>query len=402
MATSLLDALYRRAIRPSLFAFPSEWIHNHTLWALEQAALSPAALAGLRRLFQIPELPVEPFGLRFPNPVGLAAGMDKFARATPLWEALGFGFCELGGVTAWPQPGNPQPRMFRAIAERALVNRMGFNNPGSEAMATALKAWKDWNLWPSSPVGINLGKSKRTPVESAPWDYAQSLERLHAAGDFFVVNVSSPNTPGLRSLQDAEALSAILRALDAVAAQRAHPKPILIKIAPDLEALDLEAILDVAQSHGIAGLVATNTTVARPETRDARSRATFDQTGGLSGRPLRARSLEWVRAAYEKTEGRLPIIGVGGIFSARDAWESLAAGASLVQLYTALVYEGPGAPSRIVRELASALDRAQMASVAELTGSGAPTASSCTSPNKGNLPLALTLCRRSRFSARTP
>lgn len=299
--------------------------------------------------YGVPSLPVQLFGIRFPNPVGLAAGMDKHAAAVPIWQALGFGFAELGGVTAHPQPGNPAPRMFRAAAEGALVNRMGFNNPGAQAVADRLRAWRDSGRWPRHPIGINLGKSKITPLENAAEDYAASFRLLRDLADFFVVNVSSPNTPNLRQLQDKGALDEILAALAEINSQT--KRPILVKVAPDLAFEALDEILELAGPRQIAGIVATNTTIGRPGTADPESQRIYSEAGGLSGKPLRARSTEVIRHLYLQTKGRLPIIGVGGIFSAQDAWEKICAGASLVQIYTGLVYEGPGVARSIVRGL---------------------------------------------------
>src|SRR6266513_4619958 len=242
--------IYRDLIRPALFSLDSEAIHNRTLNALGWLGRHEVFCEALASFYRAPGMPVELFGLQFPNPVGLAAGMDKHAAAVPVWEALGFGFAELGGVTWHPQPGNPAPRMFRAVADEALINRMGFNNPGAVAIAAKLTEWRSLGFWPKHPVGINLGKSKITPLERAPEDYASSLRALWPHADFFVVNVSSPNTPNLRQLQDKAALDEILAALQEVQSTMPEPpqssgarasspasaanKPILVKVAPDL------------------------------------------------------------------------------------------------------------------------------------------------------------------------
>jgi dihydroorotate dehydrogenase len=311
-------------------------------------------------------LPVEVLGLTFPNPIGLAAGMDKFANALPAWAALGFGFTELGAVTWHAQPGNALPRVFRAVSERVIINRMGFNNPGAEAVARALANWRALGRWPNHPVGINLGKSKVTSLEKAPEDYANSFRVLRPHADFFVVNVSSPNTPNLRMLQDKAALDDILAAIQeeersAVSNQRSEigarsagtilPKPVLVKVAPDLSFEALDEILELVEPRRIAGIVATNTTIDRPEASDAGLRRIYAEAGGLSGPPLRKRSTEVVRHLYRQTRGRLPIVGVGGIFDAECAWEKITAGASLLQLYTGLVYEGPSVAKTIIQGL---------------------------------------------------
>lgn len=340
----------------------SENIHDLTLKRLGAASRSAAICRAVRAIYGAPKLPVKAFGLTFPNPVGLAAGMDKRAAAVPIWPSFGFGFSELGGVTWHPQPGNRKPRMFRAIADGALVNRMGFNNPGAEAMAETLRVWKERGRWPDHPVGINLGKSKKTPLEEAAGDYLNSFQALREYADFFVVNVSSPNTPNLRKLQDKAALDEILAALQEVnkpagknekpADEPASvPRPILVKVAPDLSNHALDEILELTGPRNVAGIVATNTTIERPETTDQKSAKTYAQKGGLSGRPLRDRSTEVIKHLSEQTNRKLPIIGVGGIFNTDDAWEKIKAGACLVQVYSGLVYEGPAIASDIVKGL---------------------------------------------------
>jgi dihydroorotate dehydrogenase len=360
-------AFYRNIIRPALFGFDSEQIHNFTVKALGGLSGSAIACDLLHDFFGAPRLPVQVCGLNFPNPIGLAAGMDKHAAAVPVWEALGFGFVELGGVTWHPQPGNLSPRMFRAVRDQALINRMGFNNPGAEAIAKRLEGWKRAERWPKHPVGLNLGKSKITPLERAAEDYANSFRRLRAFADFFVVNVSSPNTPNLRQLQDKAALDEILAALQEQ--QTADDrKPIFVKVAPDLSFDALNEILELVEPRGLSGIVATNTTIARPETSDPELRRVYAEAGGLSGRPLRTRSTEVIRHLYRQTKGRLPIIGVGGISSTEDAWEKITTGASLLQVYTALVYEGPGVAGQMVRGLIVRLEQRGLKSLSEAVG----------------------------------
>ena len=349
---------YRNWVRPLLFLQDSERIHNRTLQGLALLSASPMLCRAMAGWFDVPGLPVEAFGLRFPNPVGLAAGMDKGAVAVPAWEAMGFGFSELGGVTRHGQPGNPEPRMFRAPGEEALLNRMGFNNPGADALAARLEKWHAAGQWPAHPVGINLGKSKVTSLADAASDYAYSFGKLWGLADFFVVNVSSPNTPNLRQLQDKSALDEILAALQEVNAARrreAGPtgrlKPILVKVAPDLSFDALDDVVSLVGPRALDGLVATNTTIARPGTSDPVARIVYNETGGLSGRPVRERSTEVIRHLYRQTAGRVPIIGVGGISRVEDAWEKVLAGASLLQVYSALVYEGPSLPSVLVAGL---------------------------------------------------
>ena len=351
----LMSWLYRHLARPLLFSQDSEAIHDRTMQGLALASRSPWLCSAIAGWLDVPDLPVTRFGLRFPNPVGLAAGMDKQALAVPIWRSFGFGFAELGGVTQHAQPGNPQPRMFRAVAEEALINRMGFNNPGATALAARLADWHQRGVWPAHPVGINLGKSKITPLNQAAEDYATSFELLASSADFFVVNVSSPNTPNLRQLQDRAALDEILARLQEVNARRTAsgglPKPILVKVAPDLSFAALDEIVSLVGPRQVAGLVATNTTITRPPTDDAVATHIYRETGGLSGRPLRQRATEVVRHLYRATQGRVPIIGVGGIGSAADAWEKVLAGASLVQIYSAMVFQGPGVVHEVVTGL---------------------------------------------------
>jgi dihydroorotate dehydrogenase len=346
---------YRNALRPVLFSQDAESIHNRTMGMLNWAGRHGTVCDAMRSLLGAPELPVELFGLRFPNPVGLAAGMDKNAVALPAWAAMGFGFTELGAATWLAQPGNPQPRVFRAISEDAIVNRMGFNNRGAEAIAEKLAEWKRLNRWPKHPVGMNLGKSKITPLEKAAEDYANSFRVLRPHLDFFVVNVSSPNTPNLRQLQDKKALDEIFSALREVQQGDARQKPILVKVAPDLSFEALDEILELTGPRNIAGIVATNTTISRPVSQDPVVQTVYAETGGLSGRPLKARSTEVIRHLYRQSKGTLPIIGVGGIFNAADAWEKIAAGASLVQVYTGLIYEGPSICRNVVNGLIARL-----------------------------------------------
>jgi dihydroorotate dehydrogenase len=357
---------YRNLVRPILFRQDAERAHDFALKLLARASRDKFIGGAVGKFFSAPELPVKLFGLKFPNPIGVAAGMDKFAAAVPVWEKLGFGFCELGGVTWHAQPGNPAPRMFRAVADEAIINRMGFNNPGAEILAQKLSAWKNSTRWPKHPVGINLGKSKITPLENAAADYANSFRVLRVLADFFVVNVSSPNTPNLRQLQDKTALDEILAAIQKL---NEIKKPILVKIAPDLSFEALDEILELIVSRNISGIVATNTTILRPSKNDSRAKNIFAETGGLSGKPLRARSTEIIRHIFKQTNGKLPIIGVGGIFSADDAWEKITAGASLLQIYTGMVYEGPGLAKKIVSGLHQRLEKSGMKNLQAAIGS---------------------------------
>jgi dihydroorotate dehydrogenase len=336
--------------------------------ALAWVSRNEVVCDAVESIFGAPSLPVDLFGLRFPNPIGLAAGMDKYADAIPAWAALGFGFSELGGVTWHAQPGNPPPRLFRAVAEEAIVNRMGFNNPGAEALSQKLGQWRAKGRWPNHPIGINLGKSKVTPLEKAAEDYANSFRALLPHADFFVLNVSSPNTPNLRKLQDKAALEEILKTMAEVQSREAKTKPILVKVAPDLSFEALDEIVELAMARGLAGIVATNTTINRPQTKNPQTQLVYAEAGGLSGRPLRLRSTEIIRHLYLQTEGKLPIIGVGGIFDAEDAWEKIIAGASLIQIYTGLVYRGPSVVKEIVRGLRERMDERGFSEIGQAVG----------------------------------
>jgi dihydroorotate dehydrogenase len=337
--------VYSRVVRPVLFRLgkgDAEVAHERTLQGLRLLSRVP----GLSRLPVGSERTV--FGVRFPGPVGLAAGMDKNGIALRAWPALGFGFVEVGTVTAQPQPGNPRPRLFRLVEHEAVINRMGFNNLGSEALVERLAAYGPLGY----PLGISIGKSKVTPLEDAVEDYVTSLRRLYRYGDYFAVNVSSPNTPGLRALQDAGHLRELLTALHAEAADLSAGglagKPILVKIAPDLTSSAIDELLQVCTDIGVAGIIATNTTIGRP---GVESDPLAAETGGLSGRPLTETAAKTVAHIHAQTGGALPIIGVGGILDPTDAVRLVDAGASLVQLYTGLIYRGPGLVRRINRSL---------------------------------------------------
>jgi len=323
-------------IRPLLFRMNAEAAHHFALGMLERM---PPGLS--RSVFgPAPRAEREVAGIRFRNPVGLAAGMDKNAVALPAWEALGFGFVEVGTITAKAQPGNPQPRLFRYPELGALINRMGFNNDGADAVAARLAALQQSGRWPQIPVGVNLGKSKVTPLEEAAEDYLHSFRALLPFGDYFVVNVSSPNTPGLRELQDKDALTHIVRTL------RDHDatKPLFVKIAPDLNDPQLDAILELAAAENLAGLIATNTTLDHSALAGRR-----DETGGLSGAPLRTRAAEITRRLCAGA-GRA-VIASGGIMDAAAARERFEAGAVLVQIYTGFIYRGPALIRDIVKEI---------------------------------------------------
>jgi dihydroorotate dehydrogenase len=358
--------LYRSLVRPALFRLAPETAHEFALHALV-AALKPEAARRLaaRRLGRAPFGALKRFGLSFDNPVGLAAGFDKNGRAVHELAALGFGFLEVGTVTRLAQPGNPQPRLFRLPLDRALVNRQGFNNEGAAALAARLES----RGRPRCVLGINIGKSRVVELAEATADYLASFEIVRPHADYVTINVSSPNTPNLRELQRADALDALLSALqtrnrelsqpaEGVAATTARRVPLLLKVAPDLEEGHLEMIVDVARRNEIDGIIATNTTISRENlSHTPPGVVSRIGVGGLSGAPLRARSTEVIRALYRLSRGTIKIVGVGGIFDAADAWEKICAGASLLQLYTGFIYEGITAARDINEGLAEILRR---------------------------------------------
>jgi dihydroorotate dehydrogenase len=377
MKGGLLD-IYQLAVRPLLFSAlkaDPEVVHKrslallHAIDANPTAVLSKLAKACFGQYFcrSDERLTSSLFGLNFPNPVGLAAGFDKDGIAAGMWQYLGFGFAELGTVTYHPQPGNPQPRLFRLPQDRAALNRMGFNNLGSEAMMTALQQRQQRDF--SIPIGINLGKSKITPLEAAAADYLGSFQRLQAVGDYFVINVSSPNTPNLRDLQAIEPLRIIF---DTLQQENQGRKPILVKIAPDLAWEDIAAVVELSQAYRLAGIIATNTTIDRSQLTTQVIAATGNkvttEAGGISGAPVRQKSTEVIRFIHEQTSGKLPIIGVGGIFTADDAWEKITAGASLIQVYTGWTYNGPWMVDRILTGLLAKLESYRLSSISEAIG----------------------------------
>lgn len=331
---------YSLIVRPLLSVMDSEKAHKRALLGLRLASFTFLGRLLLRTMYRPKNVQIEEYEMKFENPLGLAAGMDKKAEAMRGWETLGFGFIEVGGITEHEQIGNPKPRMFRSSKHSALVNRMGFNNPGSQKMASHLaKARK-----PNVPLFLNVGKSKVTSLEDAHLDYAKTVELCGPYVDGFVINVSSPNTPNLRELQKDEDLARIISEVK----QYSGSKPVLVKIAPDLEDIQIKSIVDTARGMGCAGIVATNTTIARPDDSDIMS-----ENGGLSGKPLNKRSTEVIRLIADHTDGKWPIIGVGGISNSDDAWEKISNGASLIQIYSSMVFNG----ASVVKEIVNGLDR---------------------------------------------
>ncbi|WP_017315909.1 quinone-dependent dihydroorotate dehydrogenase [Mastigocladopsis repens] len=370
--------IYKDALRPLLFTLlkaDPEWLHSSTIHSLSWLGKTPnqASANWINKLlvqsFSLSDARLEQtlFGLHFPNPLGLAAGFDKDGIAVPIWSSLGFGFAEVGTVTFHPQPGNPRPRLFRLPLDKAALNRMGFNNQGAAAMAARLAEVQQFNV--PIPIGINLGKSKITPLEEAAKDYLYSFRLLQDCGDYFVVNVSSPNTPGLRSLQDAAMLSCILEALQK---ENTTQKPVFVKIAPDLEWEAIADIISLAKTYQLAGIIATNTTIRRDTLKTQvitqTGKSPQQEAGGISGVPVRERSTEVIRFIWQQTAGQLPIIGVGGIFTPEDAWEKITAGACLIQVYTGWIYEGPAMIRHILKGLLSKLEQNGLNSISEAVG----------------------------------
>lgn len=341
--------MYKILIKPFFFLFPPEKAHHLTLFLLNIVLAIPLVSHLFRSLHRVrnEKLKRTLFGLTFENPVGLAAGFDKDGKYYRAMSSLGFGFIEVGTVTPKGQVGNPQPRLFRLPKDEALINRMGFNNEGVDALVERLKKGKPKNLI----VGGNIGKNKVTPNEEAVNDYAISFEKLFPYVDYFVVNVSSPNTPGLRELQDKEPLTKLLSHLQDLNHQKPQPKPILLKIAPDLTNEQLDDILEIVENTKIEGLIATNTTIDRSGLTTNRQNIEKIGNGGLSGAPVTKRSTEVIRYLSKASNGKVTIIGVGGISSPEDALEKLNAGASLIQVYSGLIYEGPSLVKRINKAL---------------------------------------------------
>lgn len=343
-----------------------EWAHEQTVHALKVMQAIPPVKSAYQKWMTVADSRLESkhWGLRFPNPVGLAAGFDKHAHVYPALASLGFGFVEVGTLTPRPQPGNASPRLFRLPEDEGLINRMGFNNHGvEEAKQTFARLPR-----PAIPIGINLGKNKDTPNEHAADDYQAGLEALYPYGDYFVINISSPNTQGLRDLQQADALQGLLATVlgkrNHLAEQTEKHRPILLKVAPDLSLEQLSDIVHTALGLGIDGIIATNTTLAREGLHSPHKK----ETGGLSGRPLTNRSTELIRQLYSITQGKVPIIGVGGIFTGKDAFDKIRAGANLIQVYTGMIYRGPSIARLINQELLQLFEQEQISSIQEAVG----------------------------------
>jgi dihydroorotate dehydrogenase len=356
-------SLYTSLLRPALFTLDAERAHDVMLRTIARPAVSRALRVLVPQPPRDARLHQRVLGLSFDHPLGLAAGLDKQGTALAAWAAVGFAFAEIGTVTPRPQPGNPRPRLFRLPSDSAVINRFGFNSAGAEDVARNLAA-----LTPAAlRIGVNLGKNKETPNERAADDYARAVDALHPFAQYFVVNVSSPNTKGLRDLQESRALRALLdQVVQRVRAVTARPIPVLVKVSPDMAAADLLAAVDAALEGGAAGVVATNTTTARSGL--VTNGPVVSETGGLSGAPLRKVANDACALLFKHLGRRVPLIGVGGISSADDAYARIRAGASLVQIYTALIYEGPALVANIVRGVRDRLARDGLSNVQEAIG----------------------------------
>ncbi len=361
------NLLYRNIFKPVLFRMDPEKAHHLVIGGLGAGVRIPGTLAAMQSMYGItstPDMTTELFGITFPGPVGLAAGLDKNAQAVTGLSASGFGFMEVGTVTPKPQPGNEQPRLFRLPSDQALINRMGFNNEGAWAMADRLRHLVDHPI----PIAVNIGKNKATPNEQAAADYKACISELYTYADFFVVNISSPNTPDLRNLQHGnelkELLAEVMQEMNAQAQNHGTSKSVLVKIAPDVSDAELEYMVETIRQSGAAGIIATNTTLSR----DGLTHNHAGETGGLSGRPLTERSTEIISCVYRQTEGKLPIIGCGGIFSSEDAYDKIKAGSSLVEIYTSFIYEGPQVTRRLHNGIRELMQRDGFAHISEAVG----------------------------------
>ncbi|WP_131923965.1 quinone-dependent dihydroorotate dehydrogenase [Hazenella coriacea] len=354
------------SLRSVLFKMNPEIAHDWTIRSLKLMQSTPGMTSLYHSWMGVRDarLISKRWGITFPNPVGLAAGFDKHATVYPALASLGFGFVEVGTLTPRPQPGNPLPRLFRLPEDQALINRMGFNNHGVEQAKMSLERLKK----PSIPLGINLGKNKDTPNQIAASDYQKGLSTLYPYGDYFVINISSPNTQGLRDLQHVESLQQLITDILSTRSQLVEKyqqhKPILVKVAPDLSKEALTDIIQVAHQMKVDGIIATNTTLSRDHLHSQHQQ----ETGGLSGRPLSQRSTDFIRHIYQLTQGNLPIMGVGGIFTGTDAYEKIRAGASLIQVYTGMMYRGPSIAKFINQELLALLEKDQLSSIDEAVG----------------------------------
>lgn len=348
--------MYKKIVKPIFFKMDPETAHHMTIGMMRKAGRVPLAGSLLRAMYDVkemPELEVELFGTQYKHPVGLAAGLDKNGEAVKAFSSVGLSHIEVGTVTPLPQPGNELPRLYRLPEDDALINRMGFNNEGTEAMASYLEKATPARV----PIWVNIGKNKVTPNEQATDDYRKCIQDLYSLGDVFVINISSPNTPDLRKLQHGAYLTELLEAAtDEMKRQAAGQpvKPIILKISPDLTNEQLNEIIESVMKSGVSGIMATNTTISRDESLQSSRQS---EPGGLSGKPLATRSTEVIHDIYKLTEGKLPIIGCGGVFTGQDAYDKICAGASLIQIYTSMIYHGPAVTKNMAKELLQLLRR---------------------------------------------
>ncbi len=359
---------YRTLVRPILRTIDSEKAHKYSINILSKFGEGSTGKIILNSIYGTKDEPITIFDTPFRHPVGLAAGFDKGADILSTWPALGFSWGEYGGITRFPQDGNPKPRMFRANKENALINRMGLNNPGAIAVKDKLIQRQSVNKWPNIPVAANIGRSSKINNNDSHLDYSETLDILWEYADIFVLNVSSPNTPKLRELQNKSYLDKILIECMKIKSKKRLQKPILLKLSPDRNNNQILDSVEVALKHGINGVVATNTTIKKPIPLNTQSRKVFSQEGGLSGRPLHKRSLEVIDKIYNHTNGKIPIIGVGGIESVDTAWASITSGASLLQLYSSLVFKGPSVVSNIVNGIKKKRIEEGFSSISEAVG----------------------------------
>ena len=354
-----------KTVRKALFLQDAEESHM-LISALGKVLGTAPARRPIAALYRLEDerLSTHVFGIDFRNPIGLAAGFDKNAELIPILASLGFGFIEIGTVTPQPQPGNPRPRLFRLPEDEAVVNRMGFNSKGAVFVREELRHIRHSRV----VIGVNIGRNKSTSNEDALLDYEKCFDNLSDYADYVVINVSSPNTPNLRELQEKKPLMKLLKHVQTINFRKAYPKPILLKIGPDLSQSQLDDVIEIVRQTAVRGIIATNTSVSRSGLRTSKRVVDRAGDGGLSGQPLKRRSTEVIRYIFSKSKGKIPIIGVGGVFSAEDAYEKIRAGASLVELYTGLIYEGPGLVKKIKQGLVAFLERDGFKSVKDAIG----------------------------------
>ncbi len=360
---------YQLFVRPGMNLVSSETAHDISVKLLSKFGQNRGSQKILSTIYRTPSVPINVFGKLFRHPLGLAAGFDKSASALSAWPALGFSWVEYGGITRYPQDGNPKPRMFRSAVDQALINRMGFNNPGALAIRDSCIKRRAAGKWPQAPVAANIGRSKSVDNARAPTDYAETFGLLYEHSDIFVLNVSSPNTPGLRELQEDDHIRDVVSACVRVRESNSGTKPILLKLSPDLDEDVMLSCSGAALSAGIDGFIATNTTISRPIPSNTRSRKILAESGGLSGRPLQSQSLEKIGLLYDSVGDKVPIVGCGGIDNAESAWAAITNGASLIQLYSAMVFQGPSVIPKTIKGIKKRIEENRFQDLDEAVGS---------------------------------